>query len=474
MFNYFLALPDWASDIDTTRILIGLLVGVILLIILVTMTKVHAFLAILLAAFTVAIVGGVPGGEIPGIITSGFGGTLGSIGIIIGLGVIMGKIFEVSGAAETMARTFIKLFGKGREELALAVTGFIVSIPIFCDSAFVILFPIAKAISRKTRKNLLVLTGALALGLVVTHTLVPPTPGPLYVAEAFGVELGTMIFWGIIVAIPMVIVGLIYVNWVGKNLILIPNEDGVIERVEVANVKLVDLQMEESTKKLPSAFMSFLPILLPIILILVKQLWGTIAANNGATVPGFISLIGHPVVSVSLGTLIAIYGLGLKIEKNKLLSYMDQGIKSAGIILLVTGAGGALGNVIKQTGVGDTIAQAISQWGIPAILIPFLIATLVRFIQGSGTVSLITASAISAPILATLDVSPVFAALSAMIGGVFFSYFNDSYFHVVNRSLGLEDSKLQMKFWTGTTTVAWATGIVTVVILNLLFGGIVG
>lgn len=465
MLNLFLT--SWVDAIDPQRMLIGLVVGVVLLIVLVTMTKVHAFLSILLAAMTVAVVGGVPGGEIPGIITSGFGGTLGSIGIIIGLGVIMGKIFEVSGAAETMARTFIKLFGKGRETLALAVTGFIVSIPIFCDSAFVILFPIAKAISKQTRRNLVVLAGALALGLVVTHTLVPPTPGPLYVAEAFGVEVGTMIFWGIIVGIPMTLVGIIYVKWVSKNMVFIPNEDGVIERVKIANVDLVDLKMDP-TKKLPNGFLSFAPILLPIALILVKQLWGTI----GGSTPGFIGLIGHPVVSVSIGTLIAIYGLGLKTEKSTLLRYMDSGIKSAGIILLVTGAGGALGNVIKTTGVGDYIAQAISNWGVPAILLPFIIATLVRFIQGSGTVSLITASSISAPILATLDVNPVFAALSAMIGGLFFSYFNDSYFHVVNRSLTIEDSKEQMKFWTGTTTVAWLTGIITVLVLNLIFGGI--
>ncbi len=463
---YNLLLASWVDSINPQQMLIGLAVGVVLLIVLVTMTKVHAFLAILLAALTVAFVGGVPGGAIPSIITSGFGGTLGSIGIIIGLGVIMGKIFEVSGAAETMARVFIKLFGKGREELALAVTGFIVSIPIFCDSAFVILFPIAKAISQRTRKNLLVLAGALAIGLGITHTLVPPTPGPLFVAEAFGVEIGTMIFWGILVGIPMTIVSVLYIKWVGKNIILIPNEEGVIETVEVANVKLVDLKLDND-KDLPSGFLSFAPILIPIALILVKQLWGQFGA-----VPEFIQLIGHPVVSVSLGTLVAIYGLGFRVDRQKLLGYMDQGIKSAGIILLVTGAGGALGNVIKTTGVGNYIAEAITTWGLPAILLPFIIATLVRFIQGSGTVSLITSASISAPILSTLDVNPVFAALAAMVGGMFFSYFNDSYFHVINRSLTLEDSKQQLKFWSGATTVSWAVGLVMILILNLFFGGI--
>jgi GntP family gluconate:H+ symporter len=218
--------------------------------------------------------------------------------------------------------------------------------------------------------------------------------------------------------------------------------------------------------------MSFAPIFIPIVLILIQSVAKLVLD------PGFlleaVNLIGHPVVAVAIGVLLAIYGLGFKMGKKDILKHMDAGVKSAGIILLVTGAGGSLGQVIKDTGVGDTIANAIVGWGVPIILLPFLVATIVRFIQGSGTVSLVTSASITAPIVLAAGGNPVFAALAAMVGGVFFGYFNDSYFHVVNRSIGITDAKEQLKFWSGTTTVAWAAGFIVILILNLLLGGVVG
>lgn len=471
MFKGLFAAFD-PSLINPTQMMIGLAVGVVVLVLLVTMTKVPAFVSIILAALLVGLIGGVPGGEIPGIIAKGFGGTLGTIGIIIGFGVVMGQIFEVSGAAEKMARIFIRLFGKGREELALTLTGFIVSIPIFCDSAFVILFPIAKSISQKTRKNLVVLAGALAMGLVITHTMVPPTPGPIAVADQFGVNLGTMILMGLVVALPMTIAGLFYIKWVGKSINIVPDENGESQRVEVANHTVVDFDLsDERDKELPSGWLSFAPIFVPIILIVINQILGAAVTLSGFWA-GFFGFIGHPIPAVAIGVLIAIYGLGFRMPKNEIMPHMEAGIRQAGIILLVTGAGGALGQVIKDTGLGNTIANAIVDWGIPVILLPFIVATVVRFIQGSGTVALVTAASITAPIVLAAGGSPVFGALMAMIGGVFFGYFNDSYFHVVNRSIGITDSKEQLKFWSGATTAAWAAGFVVVLILNLILGGV--
>ena len=371
-----------------------------------------------------------------------------------------------------MARIFIKLFGKGRESLALTLTGFIVSIPIFCDSAFVILFPISKAISQKTRKNLVVLSGALAMGLVITHTMVPPTPGPLAVAGFFGANLGIMILMGLLVAIPMTLAGFFYIKWVGKNIIVIPDEDGVCRRLDVAGETVVDFDVnDDKDKDLPSGWLSFAPIFLPIILIVIKQVVEAITPLTGFFGQA-LAFIGHPIPAVAIGVLIAIYGLARKIDKDVLVEHMHEGIKHAALILLVTGAGGALGQVIKVTGVGDTIANQIVQWGIPVILLPFIIATIIRFIQGSGTVALVTAASISAPIVLAAGGSPVFGALAAMVGGVFFGYFNDSYFHVVNRSIGIQDSKSQLKFWSGATTAAWAAGFVTIIILNALLGSV--
>lgn len=457
---------------NPTQMLIGLFVGVVALVVMVTMTKIPAFLALILSAIIVAVVGGVPGSAIPGMLSGGFGGTLSSIGIIIGFGVIMGQIFEVSGAAEKMARIFIKLFGKGREDLALMLTGFIVSIPIFCDSAFVILFPIAKSISQKTRKNLAVLAGSLALGLVITHTMVPPTPGPLAVADAFGVSVGNMILWGLIVAIPMTIAGYFYLKWAVKNIVLVPDDNGEIKRLEVQEQVLFDFDItKEPERPLPNGWLAFAPIVVPILLILANSILSNVL--NPGTFKEIIALVGNPIFAVGIGVLISIYGLGFKMNRDEILKHMDAGVRSAGIILLVTGAGGSLGRVIADTGVGVTIANSMIEWGIPVILLPFLVATMIRFIQGSGTVAIVTAAQITAPIILASSTSPVFAALAAAVGGIFFGYFNDSYFHIVNRSIGITDSKEQLKFWSGTTTAAWAAGFIVIMILNLVLGGVV-
>ena len=192
------------------QILIGLGIGIICLIYMIMKTKIHTFLALIVATIIVGVIGGMPFDKIVASITKGFGGTLGSIGIIIGFGVMMGQLFEVSGAAKKMALTFLHLFGKGSEELSMAVTGFLVSIPIFCDSGFVILCPLAKAISRESRKSIISIGLALASGLVITHSLVPPTPGPVGVAGIFQVNVGTLILWGLAISVPMLIGTLLF------------------------------------------------------------------------------------------------------------------------------------------------------------------------------------------------------------------------------------------------------------------------
>lgn len=215
-----------APAISGSQMLIALGIGIALLIFLILKTKVHAFLALIVAAVAVGLIGGMDPNKTVSSITAGFGGTLGSIGIIIGFSVMMGQIFEISGAAERMARTFLKMFGKKHEEIALSLTGFIVSIPIFCDSGFVILSPLVKAIARQTKKSVVGLGIALASGLVITHSMIPQTPGPLGVAGTFGVDVGQFLLWGIILAIPMTIATLIYAKWMGKQIYQHPDEDG--------------------------------------------------------------------------------------------------------------------------------------------------------------------------------------------------------------------------------------------------------
>lgn len=449
-----------------TQMIIALIVGILLLVFLILKTKVHPFLGLIIAAVVIGLVGGMAPEQIPNSIKNGFGGTLGSIGIIIGFGVMMGQIFDRTGAAERMALTFIKMFGKKREHWAMALTGFIVSIPIFCDSGFVIVSPVAKAISKKTRRSIVEIAGPLAVGLVITHSLVPPTPGPLGVAGTFGVDVGEFLLKGILIALPMAIVATLYFQYLGKKLYQLPSDDGNSWIRPEKREEVQDNEALTPSKELPSAFESFLPLLAPIILILLSNVMK--ALNASGSLFGVISFLGNPIIAVGIGLLLAIFVLGRKMDRKTILDEMNTGIKSAGIIILLTGGGGALGQILKDSGTGDYVAQLLSGTSIPIILLPFIIATLVRFIQGSGTVAMITAAGISAPILQAAGANMLLGAYAACIGSLFFSYFNDSYFWVVNNLMGFTDTKDQIRNWSVGSTVAWAVGFVELIILNLI------
>ena len=466
------------NGLSGERMLIGLAIGIAVLIFLVLKTKIQAFLALIISTVVVGVIGGMPLTnitiEVDGVektfgivnsITSGFGGTLGSIGIIIGFGVMMGQIFEVTGAAKRMAHTFLKLFGKKREEEALALTGFLVSIPIFCDSGFVVLAPIAKAISKATKKSVIGLGTALAAGLVITHSLVPPTPGPLGVCGIFGVDVGKFILLTLVLALPMAIACIAYSRlYLSKKYYRIPNEEGEIVEMPYQEPNY-EAAFSMDMTGVPGALDSVMPLIIPIILILIN----TVATAMGKT-EGFMNVLvflGQPIVAVGLGLIVAILTLGRSLDRHEALTEMEKGMASAGIIMLVTGGGGALGQIIKDSGLGTFMAEGLAKTAIPIIILPLLIATAMRFIQGSGTVAMTTAASITAPIIAASGVSPILGAVACCVGSLFFGYFNDSYFWVVNRTLGVSEAKDQLRIWSVTSTVAWAVGVVEVLILNI-------
>ena len=466
------------NGLSGERMLIGLAIGIAVLIFLVLKTKVQAFLALIICTVIVGVVGGMPllntTIEVDGVektfgivnsITSGFGGTLGSIGIIIGFGVMMGQIFEVTGAAKRMAYTFLKLFGKKREEEALALTGFLVSIPIFCDSGFVVLAPIAKAISRATKKSFIGLGVALAAGLVITHSLVPPTPGPLGVCGIFGIDVGSFILLTIVLALPMTIACIAYSRlYLSKKYYRIPNEDGEVVEAPYREPDS-DGEFAMDMSGVPGALESFMPLLVPIVLILINTVATAVGATTG--IMEILIFLGQPIVAVGIGLLVAIFTLGRKLDRHTCLSEMEKGMMSAGIIMLVTGGGGALGQIIKDSGLGNFMAEGLAQSAIPIVVLPLLISTAMRFIQGSGTVAMTTAASISAPIIIASGASPLLGAIACCVGSLFFGYFNDSYFWVVNRTLGVSEAKDQLKVWSVTSTIAWAVGVVEVLVLNI-------
>lgn len=453
------------------QMIIGLVIGVIVLVFLILRTKIHAFPALIIAAALTGLIGGMPPAvgdvNVAKSITTGFGNTLASIGIVIGFGVMMGRLLEVSGAAERMAYTFLKYLGRGKEEWALAATGYVVSIPIFCDSGFVILSPLAKALSSKTKKSVITLGVALAVGLVATHHAVPPTPGPLAVAGIFKVDVGKMILAGLMFALPVTIAGVLYARWLGKKIYQLPKEDGTgWERLKYEPSTITSISLVERPD-LPSAFMAFAPIVIPVILIIFNTVLSALKLKQ--TWAQYLIFLGNPVIAVGIGLIIAIYGLAPKLSRPEVIKRMEEGVASAGIIILVTGAGGALGQVLRDSGAGNYIAKLIASTPMPPVLLPFIVATLVRLVQGSGTVAMITSASITAPILAGLPVNPLIAAQAAALGAMVYSYFNDSYFWVVNRLLGIEDVKEQTLTWSIPTTIGWLVSLVFILIANAIF-----
>lgn len=460
------------ETLSSFRVIGGLLVAIAALLFMILKTRIPAFPALIIAAVITGSLGGMKSELMIASVTKGFGGTLGHIGIVIGFGVMMGSLLQMSGASKRMAITFIRLLGKGREELALVMIGLIVSMAVFCDSAFIVLVPLVKAISRSTGKSVVGLGATLAAGLVISHSMIPPAVGPFGVVSQFNMPIGRFMLWSMVVAVPVAIAGFLYTRHLGKTIFLMPTEDGSGFTRERPAFEIESIEQEED---LPGKAISFAPLMVPIVLILLATFLKEFvhvdpdAAGWQQSLTHMFVAIGHPVTAVGTGLLIAIIGLGSRYDRKEVTQNMENAIRSAGIIFLVIGGGGALGMVLRDSGAGNMIAEYIIRLGVPGVLLPLTISTLVRLIQGSGTVAMITAASITAPMIGTLGVDPVIAGLGCTIGSFMFSYFNDAYFWVVNRSLGVTEVKEQITVWSITSTILWATGSVTLLLINALF-----
>ncbi|WP_371635467.1 GntP family permease [Xenorhabdus sp. KK7.4] len=453
---------------------IGLGVSVFTLVFLVLRTRIHVLIAMLISAIIAGITGGLTITSIVAVIGKGFGSTLGSTGIVIGLGIMIGKILEVSGAMEKIAYSLINVLGKKREEWALAITGYIVSIPIFVNSAFVILYPLANALAKKGKRNILTMGVALAGGLVVTHHVVPPTPGPLGVAGIFGVDIGAMMLIGMALSLPCVIGITFYAKWLATKY---PESNLLDEERNLQDLREIHKSYIENkiNKSLPSLSNSIFPIIFPLLLIFIKAInslifgGGSVSDRELYLYLQVFDFLGEPIIALAISVLLASYTLIPKVSKDEVTEHLENGLKMAGMILLVTGVGGSLGAVLHESRTGVVLASYIANLPITPILIPFIISTLMRLVQGSGTVAMITAASISAPIISQLpDINMLVAALAATMGSLFFGYFNDSLFWMVNRMMGIKDAKQQMIVWSIPTTIAWGIGLCGILLLNLI------
>ncbi len=390
-------------------------------------------------------------------IRSGFGGTLGYIGIVIIAGTIIGTILEKTGGALSITNAILKIVGSKRSPLAMSIAGYIVSIPVFCDSGYVILSPLNKGLAKKTGISMTVMAVALATGLYATHCLVPPTPGPLASAGILGADLGLVILWGLVVSIPALIAGLLWATLFAK-------------RYHVEPVLEEDFEtIQEKYGKLPSAFLSFLPLIIPIILILLKSLTNPDLGlfEQGNWFSNLMGFIGDPVIALIIGVFLSLLLVRGQDLKQAVSGWFGDGIKNAALILAITGAGGAFGSILKASPMSDFLTGTLSGWEI-GIFLPFLISAALKAAQVSSTVAIITTSSIMAPVLGSLGLEPFLTVLAIGAGAMTVSHANDSYFWVVSKFSDMEVSTAY-KSYTTATLIEGLAAMAGVFVLSLFF-----
>jgi gluconate:H+ symporter, GntP family len=439
-----------------------ILLGVVLIVVATAVFKVHPFLALLFSAFFVGIASGMPLLTVVENVNTGFGGLMTSIGLVIVAGTIIGVILEKSGAAFRMAEVVLRVLGDKRPQLAMSVIGYIVSIPVFCDSGYIILTSLKKALAKRAKVTIASMGIALATGLYATHVLVPPTPGPIAAAGNIGAAdyLGTIILIGLLVAIPATIVGYFWAVKVGT-------------KIEVeADKEALELNYDEIVKsfgKMPTTFKSFLPIVLPIVLIGIGSIAALLGEESGWI--NFLKFLGSPSVALLLGVL-ASFLLLPALNEDTLTNWIGEALKEAAPILLITGAGGAFGTVIKNTGVAELLQNmdlgALST-GALFLLVPFLIAAALKTAQGSSTAALVITSSLIAPLLPQLGIEgaiPLALVVMAIgAGAMTVSHVNDSFFWVVTQYSGMKITDA----YKAMTMATLLQGLTTIVVTMLLW-----
>lgn len=449
--------------VSGAALLLIIFLAVIFIVFSASVLKLHPFLALLLATLFTGLAVGMPLKQILDAINQGFGNLLGSIGMVVVLGSAIGVALEKSGAALQIANLVISLVGKKRPALAMGIIGAVVGIPVFCDSGFIILSSLAKALAKKTGKKYAVLALSLAGGLYTTHVLVPPTPGPLACAGNLGLanELGMVILVGLLVSIPSTIIAVLYGKYIWAAF--------DTQEEELPQDTTSEKLQAENDAALPSTALSLLPIFLPVVLIAVSSFINIFEVSESTKT--FVGFMGSPLIALLFGLSVSFF-LFPKWDKNLLTDIMGNGIAQAGGILVLTGAGGAFGALLKATPVADMVKNWISGGqtdGIWVLVIGFLIAALLKTAQGSSTSALVITSSILAPLLATVGLdSPLEVALLVMaIGGgaMTVSHANDSYFWVV-----AQFGNFQLKEgYQGLTLMSLLQGTTVLLTTMLLF-----
>ena len=447
-------------------LIIAFVIAIVLMILLISKLKVHPFLAIMGVSLLLALLAGIKLTSIPDIIGDGFSSTFKSIGIVIILGAFIGTVLEKTGAALKLADMVIRVVGEKHPELAIELMGWVVSIPVFCDSGFVILNPIRKALVKRTGVSSVTMTVCLSAGLYISHVFIPPTPGPITAADKLGIgdNLLLVIGIGVLCSIFPIIAGYFYAKFIGKK---IKSADEIVDNGEV--VKTYE-ELKAEYGKLPGGFNALAPLIVPILLMALASI-SDMALWTGA-VADLLKFLGKPIIALAVGTVLAIIQLFIAKKGEEFYKLTNETLKTVGPILFVTAAGGVLGKVIASSDMVKFIEENATVLQAIGIFFPFLLAAILKSAQGSSTVAISTSASIVAPLLATLGfTTPVEIAMVVMAigaGAMTVSHANDSYFWVVTNFGGMKPEE-GYRTQTLMTLVIGIAAMIEIFILSLIF-----
>ena len=431
------------------------LLGIALIVLLTSWLKHNTFLSMFIVSLLLGVVV-LPAKDVVPIITQGFGDTMKSIGVIIVLGIMIGVLLEKTGATLSMAKAILQLTGKDKAGLAIGITGLITGIPIFCNSGFIMLSGLNKSLVQHSGKPMIYMATMLATGLYSIHCLIPPHPGAMAAVSLIKPNIGQLIVLGIAIAIPGAVAGFAWARFMCRN-----------EPYSQVDAQ-TDEKLHADERVLPSTFRSFLPILVPLLLLTSKSVVMLKQSAADSLFATTISLIGCPEVALLIGVGLALT-LFKKINMKLVSELFDEAIEKTGPILVLTGAGGIFGAVIKATGVGEHAGIYLSATGL-GLAIPFIISAFLKTAQGSSTVAIMTAASIVAPMLPALhldgDAGRLLATLAMGAGSMVVSHANDSYFWVVAKFSGLESGPT-LRVYTTTTLVMGISTFLTILFCSL-------
>jgi GntP family gluconate:H+ symporter len=434
------------NTIPLIQSILGLLAGIVLIVVLTARFRVHAFFALLLASILTGCILGLPVTDIIGSIKTGIGTIIGSLGLLIILGTTLGLILEHSGSTTVLANYVLRRTGTRRSAMAMNIIGYLVGMPIFCDSGFIVLSGLNKALAKRSGIPMIVMASSLATGLYAVHCLMPPHPGITAATGSIHAEMGKVMLYGLLIAIPASVSGYLWSVFAGRRIAVTVSSDTTAEK---------------ATVKGPSVLMSIVPVAVPILLIAIRSL-SSLEVTQPSLLLQLIAILGIPEVALSAGILLALTQL-----KSNMSTILQEGAEKAAGILIIIGGGGAFGAILAKADIGSHIPQNQSVAAM-GLLLPFLVTALLKTAQGSSTVAVIAAAAIMQPLLPVMgldsDSGHIICVLAMGAGSMMISHTNDAYFWVISKFSGLEIKEMLRVYSTGTIVM----GLVSVGCVYLL------